>query len=294
MSKKIKFILRDSLRLLLGVKWYNKIRFFITHRYLLNTDKPVSFSEKIIYRKISTAPELYSKYVDKYAVRKYVSETIGAKYLIKLLKAVDHIEPCDFDDLPDSFVIKTSNGGGGENVLIVEDKSKLNLLEVCNTFNSFLSIKMGVIVDEHFYDIETPKIIFEELMKHNDGRYPSDYKIHIFNGGDTTKLYIQVDADRFGNHKRTIYNEDLTPAGFSIQPKYESVDFNFTFPSNIKELLYLAKILSKDFKYVRVDMYSVDDRVYFGEMTFCHGSGWEPISPRTADFMLGKLWDEFK
>lgn len=294
MSKKIKFLLRDSLRFLLGVEYYNKVRFLMTHRYLLNTDKPASFSEKIIYRKINTDPRLYSKYVDKYVVRDYVSKVIGVKHLIKLLKVVDRIEPCDFDDLPDSFVIKTSNGGGGENVLIVEDKSKLNLPEICNTFNSFLGIKMGVIVDEHFYDIEAPKIIFEELIKHNDGRYPSDYKIHIFNGSDTTQLYIQVDADRFGNHKRTIYNEDLTPAEFSIQPRYEPIDINFMFPSNIKELIYLAKKLSKDFKYVRVDMYSVDDRVYFGEMTFCHGSGWEPIYPRTADFMLGALWDEFK
>ncbi|MEV3826265.1 ATP-grasp fold amidoligase family protein [Aeromonas caviae] len=291
--KMLKYFIRDSIRYLLGKKGYTILRFIITHKYIPNFNKPRTFSEKIICRKFDDKSIVFSKYVDKFAVRSIVDNSLGQKYLIPLIKSCKYIKPSDFDDLPNQFVIKTSNGGGGENVLIVDDKTTLNIQDVCNKFNSYLKMKMGTIVDESFYDIEPPRVIFEKLIKHQDGSSPSDYKIHVFNSNDSSMAFIQVDADRFSNHKRSIYNEDLSLAGFNIQPKYEPINSNYSFPANINELIFLAKKLSDGFKYVRIDMYSVDDEIYFGEMTFCHGSGWEPISPKSADFMLGSIWDEY-
>jgi hypothetical protein len=291
MKKKIKYFTRDIMRLFLGKKGYTYIRFILTHGYFPALNNPRSFSEKLIHRKFNTEPHLLSKFVDKYTVREFVKKIIGAEYLIPLIKVKLSITPEDFDDLPASFVLKTSNGGGGENVLLVEDKSKLNLNDVCSRFNEYLKIKVGHIVDEHFYDIETPHIIFEELIKHQDGSYPSDYKLHIFNGHNP-KVIVQVDADRFGNHKRSLFDENLQLLDFYIQPKYDSIE-TYVFPSNMDELIAIAKKLSEQFKYVRVDLYNVDGKIYFGELTFCHGSGWEPIKPTSADFMLGKCWEEY-
>ncbi|MDK7226198.1 ATP-grasp fold amidoligase family protein, partial [Proteus mirabilis] len=86
-------------------------------------------------------------------VRKYIESKVGSDYLIPLLKAKKFITPSDFDSLPNEFVIKTSNGGGGENVLIVNNKNSLNLDEICDRFNNYLKVKIGKKIDEYFYDI---------------------------------------------------------------------------------------------------------------------------------------------
>ncbi|UOE88715.1 hypothetical protein LTQ02_14775 [Vibrio splendidus] len=292
MKKKIKFIIRDTLRIVFGIKGYTYLRFVLTHKYIPSLVKPRSFSEKIIYRKFNVDPKFLSNFVDKYTVRKFVKDTVGEDFLIPLIKVRSHIEPADFQDLPSSFVIKTSNGGGGENVMIVENKSELDLIEICKLFNSYLDIKIGNIVDEHFYDIEEPKILFEKLIKHKNGDYPSDYKIHMFNG-ENSKALIQVDSDRFGDHKRSIFDDNLQRLDFEIAPKYDPIAESYIFPENMDELISVARRLAKDFKYVRVDLYNVDGKIYFGELTFCHGSGWEVINPTKSDFLLGSYWEEF-
>lgn len=293
LRKKIKNLTRDFIRFILGVRVYTLFRFLCVHRYYPNFKTPSSFSEKIIARKFDDKSIAFSKYVDKYLVRDFVRQRIGDEFVIPVIKRVKKLLPKDFDDLPDSFVIKTSNGGGGENVLIVDDKSLIDIESVCKKFNSYLNVKIGQAIDEYFYDIETPTIIIENLIKHADGRYPSDYKLHVFSNELTQNVFIQVDVDRFNNHRRSIYNESLEMQDFNIQPKYEPVGGNYEFPYNMKLLIDLAKKLATDFKYVRVDMYNVDGAIYFGEMTFCHGSGWEPISSRSADLMLGSLWKEY-
>lgn len=290
MKKKFKYLTRDILRFILGKKGYTYFRFIITHGYFPSLNNPRSFSEKIIFRKFNVEPKSLSRFVDKYTVREFVKEKIGGEYLIPLLKVKSSISPRDFDDLPSSFVLKTSNGGGGENVLIVEDKSKLDLDVICKQFNGYLNIKVGHIVDEHFYDIEKPQIVFEKLIKHQDGRYPSDYKLHVFNGQES-KVIVQIDADRFSNHKRSLFDENLKRLDFDIQPKYDSIEDSYNFPLNMDNLIVTAKKLSAQFKYVRVDLYNVDGKIYFGELTFCHGSGWEPISSKEADYLLGSYWE---
>ncbi|WP_439437680.1 ATP-grasp fold amidoligase family protein [Salinivibrio costicola] len=290
MNKKIKNIFRDAVRSILGPKGYTVTRFLLTHKYYPHLKKPRTFSEKIINRKLYTDPKKLSHLVDKYTVREFVKKRIGEEYLIPLIKVREKITPDDFSGLPQSFVLKTSNGGGGKNVLVVEDKNKLDFHKVCSDFNRYLNIKMGDIVDEHFYDIEPASIIVEKMIKNSDGTPPFDYKIHVFETYEEPVAFIQVDKDRFSEHKRTIYNEDLTVADFKIQPKYTDVEEGFVFPDNIYELIRLAKVLAKGFGYVRVDMYSVDNHIYFGEMTFCHGSGWEKIKPSEFDYKLGKLW----
>ncbi|OOE91822.1 hypothetical protein BZG76_09745 [Salinivibrio sp. AR647] len=278
------------MRFIFGAENYTRIRFFLTHHYFINRVSPQTFSEKIISRKLDDDPKKYSLFVDKYTVREYVERKIGKEHLIPLIKVKNFLELTDFDDLPDEFVLKTSNGGGGKNVLVVEDKNKLDFHKVCSDFNRYLNIKMGDIVDEHFYDIEPASIIVEKMIKNSDDTPPFDYKIHVFETYEEPVAFIQVDKDRFSEHKRTIYNEDLTVADFKIQPKYADVEDDFVFPDNIYELIRLAKVLAKGFGYVRVDMYSVDNHIYFGEMTFCHGSGWEKIKPSEFDCKLGKLW----
>ncbi len=268
----------------------------MVHKYYPDFIYPDTFSEKIFARKLDKESLKFSCYVDKYTVREYVKETIGEEYLIPLISKTTHVTPDFFHNAPNKFVIKTSNGGGGENVKVVLDKSKLTDLNALSSqFNRYLKIKIGKKIDENFYDLETPQVLMEELLMHKDGSLPSDYKLHIFQGDDSNqeKVIIQVDSDRFSNHKRSLYLESLEKLSFAIQPKYESIADSYEFPINMPELISLAKKLAKPFKYVRVDMYNVDGKVYFGELTFCHGSGWEPLSSKDADVLLGSYWKEF-
>ncbi|WP_318439206.1 ATP-grasp fold amidoligase family protein [Photobacterium leiognathi] len=291
--KKLKYFVRDILRLILKPKGYTFLRFILTHKYIPNFSNPSSFSEKIIFRKFNVKPKVLSKFVDKYTVKEYVKDKIGEKYLIPTLFVTDNIKPKDFSSLPSEFVIKTSNGGGGENVQLVENKSVIDLDKLSEKFNKYLKLKVGNNVDEYFYDIEKPQIIIEKLMRHNDGSFPSDYKIHVFNGYKEDKVIIQIDEDRFGNHKRSLFDIEKNKLDFDIQPKYDSVASNYNWPQNLDEMINVAKALAHDFKYVRVDLYNIDGNIYFGELTFCHGSGWEPFSSKSADFLLGSYWEEF-
>lgn len=290
--KKVKNLVRDFLRLTLGKRLYIKVRFILTHGYWPNLRHPRTWNEKIQYRKLNDSPFKFSRYVDKYTVRSEISREIGEEYLIPLIGVYEKIEPSHFNDLPNSFVIKTSNGGGGENVLIIEDKSNIDIVSICKRFNRYLNIKIGEKIDEAFYDIEKPVIIVEHLLRHNDGRFPSDYKLHIFNG-KRQEIIIQIDEDRFGNHKRSLFDIDGKKLNFNIQPKYDEVSENYIFPENFNDLVYKASLIASKFKYSRVDMYNVDGNVFFGEITFCHGSGWEPTSTKDVDFMLGRYWEEY-
>ncbi|KAE8177963.1 ATP-grasp fold amidoligase family protein [Photobacterium carnosum] len=294
MKKKIKYRVRDFLRCIFSPLGYTWGRFIVTHKYIPNFKSPKSFSEKLIYRKFNVDPKLLSILVDKYTVRRYVKEKIGDEYLIPLYLVTEYINISDFEKLPSEFVIKTSNGGGGENVKLIENKNTIDLNHLSETFNQYLTIKAGHGVDEHFYDIEKPQVIIEKLMRHKDGSFPSDYKIHVFNKKNETKIIIQIDEDRFGNHKRSLFDINKQKLNFDIQPKYESVKSDYDWPNNFDEMIYVAKKLSEDFKYVRVDLYNIDGSIYFGELTFCHGSGWEPLSSKETDFLLGSYWEEFE
>lgn len=293
MNRKLKTIVRDSLRLVLGRYLYTWLRFVITHRYIPNFKHPRSMNEKIIHRKFYDDPKKYSKYTSKYTVREYVKEAIGEEYLIPLYKAKSFITPADFDELPDSFVIKTSNGGGGNNVQIVKNKADLNLQDVCNRFNNYLKIKAGKGTDELFYDLEEPLILFEKLLLDTTGSIPPDYKFNIIKTESEPYIFIQVDEDRFTTHRRSFFDELENRLPWCWNGNYQEVSSGFPLPANLPEMCNIAKVLAAPFSYVRVDLYTDGRNIYFGELTFCQGSGFEAFTEKKVDFELGALWDEY-
>lgn len=251
-------------------------------------------NEKIIHRKFYDDPKKYSRYTSKYTAREYVKETIGEEFLIPLYKAKSFITPADFDDLPDSFVIKTSNGGGGNNVQIVKNKTDLNLQDVCNRFNGYLKIKAGKGTDELFYDLEEPLILFEELLEPNFSEL-RDFKWQVFGASSNNpKLFLQIDTNKLivkSNYKRSIFDESGNRLSYQWG-RYRPVE-DFTVPNEFEVMKKLALLLASPFKYVRVDLFLVDNRIYFSELTFCNDSGFGAFSDKKYDFELGALWDEY-
>lgn len=262
----------------------------MVHGYKLNLDNPQTWNEKIQYRKFNCNPVYLSKFVDKLTVRKYVEETIGEEYLIPLLGYYEKITPEDIEKLPNSFVVKTSNGGGGENVKVIWNKRKEDVIKLCKEFNNYLKVKIGSKIDELYYDIQKPYILVEKLMSDKSGNTPSDYKFQTFKQTEGNKYFIQIDDGRFTNHQRSIVDKNFKKIEMKIQPKYEFIERKLIAPKNFKKMKELVDRLALPFEYVRVDLYNIDGKIYFGELTFCHGSGWEKIEPQEWDYKMGEIW----
>lgn len=255
--------------------------------YALNILEPKTFNEKIHYRKKNGNFSVMALYADKYVVRDYVKEKIGDEYLIPLIGVYDSLSPTDFKTLPKKFVIKTNHGSGNKHISIVEDKDMLDIHETCKKFNTAIKESFGLATGEYFYTKIKKKILIEEYLDMGL-KTPDDYKFHCFNGKNGIKIYIQLDRGRFGDHKRNIYNENWELLNFHFDGVEQIGLINK--PENLSQMLFLAKRLASDFDYIRVDLYNINGKIYFGELTQTHNNGMAK-KPLDLDCEWGDYWE---
>ncbi|ONI37874.1 glycosyl transferase [Candidatus Epulonipiscium fishelsonii] len=249
--------------------------------YFPNLNNPKTFNEKLQWLKLHDRNPRYTKLVDKYEVRKYIAKKIGKEYLIPLLGVWDNFDEIDFDKLPNQFVLKATHDSGG--VFICKDKNNFNKEDARKKINKSLKRNYYWGEREWPYKNVKPKIICEKYMVDESGYELKDYKIFCFNG--KPKL-IQVNYGRFTNHKRNYYNLKWQHLDLEINsPTDKNVIIQK--PKNFDKMIQLARILSKDFAHVRIDFYSIKDKLYFGEITLYHGSGYEEIRPFKYDKLMG-------
>lgn len=260
---------------------YLKIQYRLHTGKPLNLKSPKTFNEKLQWLKIYNRKPEYTKLVDKYEVRKYIAETIGEKYLIPLIGVYDDVDKIDWDSLPNQFVLKCTHGSGYN--IICKDKSKLNIKQVKRKLKLWMNTNYYWRGREWPYKNVKPRIICEKYMVDESGTELKDYKIFCFNG---EPKIIQVDFNRFIDHKRNLY--DLRWNYIPLSIKYPTdPNKNIEKPQRLEEMLKIAKILSKDYPHVRVDLYSIYDKIYFGEMTFYHESGFGKFWPPSYDYLFG-------
>ncbi len=250
--------------------------------YKLNLDNPQTFNEKIQWLKHNYRDPLLTKCADKYAVREYVKEKIGEEFLIPLLGVWNNPNEIDFESLPNQFVLKV-NWGSGQNI-IVKDKSELNIEETKTKLQEWMMPRnnhyfMGL---EWCYKNIEPKIIAEKYIEQMDGKL-IDYKFFC-NWGVPKFLFLAI--DRFIDTKFNFYDLDwnLLP----VKNHYENCTQNIPKPKNYEEMLELSKKLSTDFPLVRVDLFEIEDKIYFGELTFYHFNGNEAFEPIVWDYKFGE------
>lgn len=253
--------------------------------YQLNLKDPKTYNEKLQWLKLNVRDPLITKCADKYLVRDYITQTIGKKYLIKLVKCYDSTKEIDFNELPKSFVLKV-NWGSGTNI-ICPDKNKLNWPETIRQLDSWLLPKANHFFDSYewcYKDIK-PKILCEKYIKQFDGNL-LDYKFLCFHG---QPKYIWADIDRFGYHRRNFYDLEWNSID-NLELKYpKDPKVLIPRPPALKKMIEIATKLAQPFKHVRVDLYNLNGRIYFGELTFYSGSGFEIFKPLKWDHTLGKL-----
>jgi hypothetical protein len=256
----------------------------------LDLENPKRFTEKIQYRKLFDRNELYTKLSDKYEVKKWVANRVGEHYVIKTLGVWKQYSDIEFNDLPERFVLKTTNATGTN--LIVKNKSEFDKVSAKKKIEKWTKQKFGLETGfELQYQTIDNKIIAEEYIESEDDNL-FDYKVHCFHG---EPMFIQLIGDR-DYHKHTgkqiiiDFNWNELDWCFDDYPKYEIIPYK---PNNLNELYNIAKELSSDFDYVRVDLYDVNNRIFFGEMTFTPGSGfYRPVKNWTVDtdLKLGEMW----
>ena len=267
---------------------YLRILYRIRIGRKLNLDSPVSFNEKLQWMKLNDRNPMYSRLVDKYSVREYVSETIGAEYLIPLVGGPwDSFEEIDFVELPNQFVIKCTHDSGG--LVICRDKHTFNVEKAKKKIDSCLKHNFYYGQREWPYKNIKPRIIAEEYKEDPYDLELRDYKFFCFNG-ECKALFIAT--DRSSNTCETKF--DFFDSDFNHLP-FTNGHPNASTPPHkplcFEEMKALARALSEGIPQVRVDFYEVEGRVYFGEMTFFHWSGLTPFEPYEWDKLFGS-WVE--
>ena len=247
--------------------------------------QPKRFSEKIAWYKLNYRDERMPRCVDKPLEKSYLEEKGLGEYVPKTLQVGDSIDDIDFDALPEQFIIKCNNGYG--NNVIVRDKSKMNKADVFKTFNEWRVPSPIVFGREWaFYDVE-PKIMVEELLVSHDSSQKelNDYKVMCFNGEPRV---VWVDTNRSTDHKRNFYDVEWNP--LDVESDCPVSRDAIPRPDGFGKMLEIARRLSNDFPFVRVDFYDVNNRVYIGEMTFYPWSGCVNFKPDDFDFKLGEMF----
>lgn len=291
-----KFITNPVIRFnyLSRLGFYNRLsdEAFIRKKYKLitgkelNLDNPVSFNEKIQWLKLKNYNPEYTKLVDKYEVKKIVAEKIGPEYIIPTIGVWNSVKDIDFDSLPKQFVLKTTHDSGG--VWICKDKTKLDRNKARKFLQTSINRDFYMAVGREYPYKNVPKrIIAEKYMVDESGTELKDYKVFCFNG---VPKMIQVDFDRFTDHKRNLYTTKWEYIPASIMYK-TAPDHEIEKPECLDELLDLAEKLSAGFVHVRTDFYIIGTKIYFGELTFFHGSGFEKFTPESFGDEVGSWID---
>lgn len=251
--------------------------------YPLNLDNPQTFNEKLQWLKLYDRKPEYTMMVDKYKVRDYIAEQLGEEYLIPLIGVWDDPDKIDFDKLPDQFVLKC-NHNSGLGMCICKDKSKLNIEHVKNELRKGLAQDYYLTGREWPYKDVPRKIICEKYMVDHLQEGLNDYKFMCFAGKVMCSF---VCTDRFNDDglKATFFDRDWHVLPF--ERYYPKSQTPISKPLNYDKMLAFSEKLSKEIPFVRTDFYEIDQKLYFGELTFFPGSGFEEFTPESFDIELG-------
>ena len=254
----------------------------VFHRKL-DLENPQTINEKLQWLKLYDRKPQYTQYVDKYLVREYVKETIGEEYLIPLLGVWDNADDIEFNKLPDQFVLKC-NHNSGLGMYICKNKKTMDLKKVISELKKGLNQDYYITAREWPYKNVPRKIIAEKYIVDESGYELKDYKFYCFNG--MVKL-VMINSDRMSDKSTKADYFDENYNHLDLKWGYENADSIPKKPEKFELMKALAEKLATNIPHVRVDFYQTPEGVYFGEMTFYDGSGFDKIEPIEWDYKLG-------
>ncbi len=261
---------------------------YIAYKYLekfgypINLKHPQTFNDKLNWLKLYNRNPLYTQLSDKFLVRDYVSQKIGPQYLNKLLGVFNAPEEIDYSSLPDQFVLKVTQGCKFN--IINKDAGQLNVEKAQRKLAEWLRVNHYTHAREWPYKDIQPLIICEAYLPGDPDLGLLDYKFFCFNG---EPVYVAVDFDRFTYHTQFFYN-----LAWERQPFVQGFpmpDRDASRPSELDEMVYVARKLSTGIPFCRIDLYNFSHTVLFGEITFYPHGGFQKVLPIKYELELGKL-----
>lgn len=274
-------------------KPYLSLRYRCLMGHWIDWKNPKTFTEKLQWLKVYDYKPEYTRMVDKLAAKDYVAERIGKEYIIPTLGVWDSVDDIDWDSLPDQFVLKTTHGGGGCGVVVCSDKANFDKEKAIKKLDISMKSNAGKSYREKPYLNVPRKIIAEKFMavhkpKHNDvvADLP-DYKFFCFNG---EPHYCQVIRDRSTKETIDFYNMEWNHMSFvGLNPVAKNGIEPVAKPIHLETMKDICRKLSKDIRFSRIDLYVINDKEYFGEITFYPAAGFGEFTPADWNERLGEL-----
>lgn len=269
-------------------KLYLKMIYYLKNHIRLNLKNPVGFNDKINWLKLYDKHPEYTQYVDKIAVKKIVASKIGEKYIIPTIEEWGKFDEIDFEKLPNQFVLKCNHDSGS--VLIVKDKRLLTESDIKNAKKKFsrrLRQNPYYLAREYPYKNVKPRIFAEQYRVDESGVELKDYKFFCFNG---EPKFLYVGKNRMVDVRFDFY--DLNFNHLNIRNIHDNADDPLTVkPDTFDEMIDVCKKLSEGFTFVRIDLFTDNKNVYFGEYTFFPGAGLYPFYPPEKEIEFGSYID---
>lgn len=273
-----------------------KMRYRYVFKKPIDLKNPKDLNEKILWAKLFSDTSKWTELADKYRVRQYVEDLGLGQYLVKLYAVWFDAKEVNFDTLPETFIIKANNGDGkGTNKIIrkaeLTEEKKAELVEMIDEWLHRKNI--GALHAEPHYKGMKPCVIAEEVLPCDPGTTTlTDYKIWCFNGkayyvwicndrskGGNSAHVMTYDLDWNAHPEFSVFNSDYLRG--EIMPK----------PENFDEMIRVAEKLSQGFPELRVDLYNVKGKVYFGELTFTSQGGFMDFYTPEFNLKLGSKFD---
>lgn len=260
---------------------YRRLQWMLPPR-VIKFQKPIRFTDKLIWLKQNSRLERAQILVDKILVRDYVRELVGSECLIPLVGIYNKIGDVAIEDLPDKFVIKPNHASGHVYFGSRNAFQKEELAQVCDPW---LEIDYSQTSREYQYRGIKPMLLIEKDMRSvTGGDELPDYKFFCFNG---EPLFVQVDLGRFNNHERVYYDMNWERLPFTIL--YPKSNMVLETPKCFDDMKTMAASLSEGHSFIRIDFYDVNGKAYFGEITFHPDGGYGPFIPDYFDEKFGRL-----
>ena len=267
-----------------------RLQYWLQTGRKLNLKHPKRYTEKLqLYKMKYRNPDML-RCTDKYEVRSYIEEKNLSQYLIPMIGIYDSVEDINFDSLPRQFVAKTTDGGGGNQVFVCKDKTRLSEQHFIEKLRNWMNMpKSKQSGREWAYENHYPRRILIEKMIGNGKEDLIDYKFFCFSG-KVSCVYGITDRRVGESAQIGIYDADFNKLAVDRCDERHQ-ERGLPKPKNYDNMLVIAEQLSKEFPHVRVDLYNVDGTIYFGELTFYDGSGYMTFNPDSFDEQLGENFD---
>lgn len=285
MSPKLRRSLYGLLNLL-SDKAVVRLQYYASLGRWPNLKNPQRFTEKLQWYKLNYRTPLMTQCADKYKIRFYLNDKGYGDFSPELYQVCDRFEEIDFDALPESFAIKCNNGSGTN--IFVKNKAEMDLEKIAAEVATWKEVKTINTGREWAYKDIEPKIVVEELLVSHDGTQQdslNDYKFLCFNGEPKA---VWIDVGRHTDHRRNFY--DLEWNQLEVVSDCPNTEESVPKPYGFEKMIEIAAGIAKDFPFVRVDFYSLNQKLYIGELTFYPWSGCVQFTPDSYDFELGSYF----